>query len=220
MPARLRPSAPIAPDAVLVGDPGRALLLAQELLEQPKMANHARGLWGYSGQTPAGRTLTVQSTGIGAPSAAAVLADLAELGVERAVRVGTCTALDPDLGAGDLLAVKEAFAADGVSRALGREGTIVSPDPELLDRLLAATEAGAKLVSIASFDLLSVADAGAHVAADQQTSGIFSLAPTLGIAAAALLVVAEDAAGQRIDDESLERAAKRAGRAAASALSA
>ena len=32
--ARLRPTAPIAADAVLVGDPGRALLLAQELLEQ------------------------------------------------------------------------------------------------------------------------------------------------------------------------------------------
>ena len=48
MPARLRPTAPIAPDAILVGDPGRALLLAQELLEQPKMSNHARGLWGYT----------------------------------------------------------------------------------------------------------------------------------------------------------------------------
>ena len=49
MPPRLRPTAPIAADAVLVGDPGRALLLAQELLEEPKMSNHARGLWGYSG---------------------------------------------------------------------------------------------------------------------------------------------------------------------------
>ena len=54
MPARLRPTAPIAADAVLVGDPGRALMLAQALLEQPKMSNHARGLWGYSGRTPDG----------------------------------------------------------------------------------------------------------------------------------------------------------------------
>ena len=95
MPARLRPTAPIAADAVLVGDPGRALLLAQELLEQPKMSNHARGLWGYSGRPPAGRELTIQATGMGGPSAAIVLADLAELGVRRAVRVGTCTALRP-----------------------------------------------------------------------------------------------------------------------------
>ena len=74
MPKHLRPTAPIATDAVLVGDPGRALLLAQELLEEPKMSNHARGLWGYSGQTPRGKQLTIQATGIGGPSAALVLA--------------------------------------------------------------------------------------------------------------------------------------------------
>src|SRR3954447_25415347 len=81
MPSRLRPTAPFATDAILVGDPGRALLLAQELLEQPKMSNHARGLWGYSGVTPAGAELTIQSTGTGGPSAGMVLADLGELGV-------------------------------------------------------------------------------------------------------------------------------------------
>src|ERR1041384_2604964 len=67
MPARLRPTAAIATDAILVGDPGRALMLAQVLLEQPKMSNHARGLWGYSGVTPDGKELTIQSTGMGGP---------------------------------------------------------------------------------------------------------------------------------------------------------
>ena len=35
---------------------------------------------------------------MGGPSAALVLADLAELGVRRAIRVGTCAALEPELG--------------------------------------------------------------------------------------------------------------------------
>src|SRR3954451_8053419 len=113
MPARLRPTAPIAAAAVLVGDPGRALMLAQALLEQPKMSNHARGLWGYSGRTPAGAELTIQATGMGGPSAALVLADLAELGVRRAIRVGTCTALRPELEPGALLAVAAAHAWGG-----------------------------------------------------------------------------------------------------------
>ena len=39
-------------------------MLAQELTVQPKMSNHARGLWGYSGETPEGRPLSIQSTGI------------------------------------------------------------------------------------------------------------------------------------------------------------
>src|SRR5689334_4527599 len=104
MPAYLRPSGPIADRAVLTGDPARAMMLAQELTEQPKMTNHARGLWGYTGTAPDGESLTVQATGIGAPSATAVLRDLADLGLQRAVRVGTCVAADPALHVGDLLA--------------------------------------------------------------------------------------------------------------------
>src|SRR3954451_2450709 len=110
MPARLRPTAPIAADAVLVGDPGRALLLAQELLEQPKMSNHARGLWGYSGLSTRGGELTIQSTGIGGPSAALVLAELAALGVRRAIRIGPCLTPAAGAGAGELLLIERAIA--------------------------------------------------------------------------------------------------------------
>src|SRR5258708_7329603 len=99
----LRPSAPYAVDALLPGDPGRALALAQQLLVQPKMSNHRRGLWGYTGETPDGRPLSIQSTGVGGPSAAIVVAELAELGVRRAIRVGTCAALAPELAHGDLV---------------------------------------------------------------------------------------------------------------------
>ncbi len=49
-------------------------MLAQELTVQPKMSNHARGLWGYWGVREDGAELTVQSTGTGGPSAALVLA--------------------------------------------------------------------------------------------------------------------------------------------------
>src|SRR3982751_3826310 len=107
MPARLRPTAPLAAEAILVGDPGRALMLAQELLAEPKMSNHARGLWGYTGSTEAGRQLTIQATGMGGPSASVVLTDLAELGVRRAVRIGTCASLG-ELELGQLLVATEA----------------------------------------------------------------------------------------------------------------
>src|SRR3954453_19447756 len=112
MPARLRPTAPIASDAILVGGPGRALTLAQELLRQPKMSNHARGLWGYTGVTDSGDELTIQSTGMGGPSATIVLRGLAELGVRRAVRIGTCTSLG-DPGLGEIVVVKEAQSFRG-----------------------------------------------------------------------------------------------------------
>ena len=49
MPIHVHPTAELAPRALLPGDPGRALALAQTLLDEPRMFNHNRGLWGYTG---------------------------------------------------------------------------------------------------------------------------------------------------------------------------
>jgi purine-nucleoside phosphorylase len=68
------PTAPLAERVLAPGDPGRALLLAQALLSEPKMFNHNRGLWGYTG--PAlldGAPLTIQSTGMGGPAAGSTI---------------------------------------------------------------------------------------------------------------------------------------------------
>jgi uridine phosphorylase len=219
MPARLRPTASIAPAALLVGDPGRALALAQELLEAPKMSNHARGLWGYSGESIAGRPLTIQSTGMGGPSAAVVLGDLAELGVRRAVRVGTCTALREGLRPGDLIAVEEAHAWSGPG---GGAGEAVAPDPEMEARLREALGEAARPGTAASLDVLHGGGAPPPVeqgeVADMQTAAIFGAARRLEIGAAAVLIVSEGAGGERLGDAELEAAAKLAGRAAAAIL--
>ena len=218
MPARLRPTAPIAADAVLVGDPGRALMLAQALLEEPKMSNHARGLWGYTGRTPAGRELSLQATGMGGPSAAIVLADLVELGVRRAIRVGTCTALDPELEPGQLLTIAEAHAWGG-----GGAGAARLPHAGLAAALSEALGTEARRATVASLDVLHGGGAPAPVeagdAADMQTAALFGRGTELGMELAAALVTVEDAAGERLDPEAEERAATRAGEAAVAAFS-
>jgi purine-nucleoside phosphorylase len=221
MPSRLRPTASVAADAILVGDPARALLLAQELLERPKMSNHARGLWGYVGLTAAGRELTIQATGMGGPSAAIVLADLAELGVSRAIRIGTCTALGAGAGLGELLLVEEALAEGGSAGAFGlapNAGT--RPDPTLLARLRDELGGSGRMATVASFDAPSTeGTAPGSAAADLQTVAVLAKAAQLGLAGAALLIVAE-AGGEKLGDEALERAAKSSGRAASRVLSA
>ena len=220
MPKRLRPIGSIAADAILVGDPGRALLLAQELLEQPKMSNHARGLWGYSGTTPEGRGLTIQSTGMGGPSAALVVADLAKLGVRRAVRVGTCVATGAAPEPGSLLVVERAVAEGGSAASFGLAvGDAISPDPELTRRLLERIGGRA---TVASFD--SAPPPGEPVedgveAADMQTVATLARARGLEIAAAAVLIVVEAAAAEPLAEEPREEAAKLAGLAAAAVLS-
>jgi purine-nucleoside phosphorylase len=207
MPARLKPSAPIAAEAILVGDPGRALMLAQELLVQPKMSNHARGLWGYTGITHKGEELTIQSTGMGGPSAAVVLADLAELGVRRAIRIGTCTSLG-SLGLADLLIVDHANSRP--------------PDEELTNALAEAVP-DAHRGPVVSLDTLYRPErdlpSTLAEAVDMQTAGLLAAAVEHGVAVAALLIVAEKSDSGQLQDEELEEVAKRAGSTAAALLS-
>ncbi len=222
MPARLRPTAPMAPDAILAGDPGRALLLAQELLEKPKMSNHARGLWGYTGRTPAGDELTIQATGMGGPSATIVLTDLAELGVRRVVRVGTCTAFGVEAQPGELLLIEAARATAGSAASFGlAAGDTVSPDQPLSERLRVELGDEAREATVASLDTMpaGAAEAGGAAAADMQTLAVLARAEALEIAAAAVLVVSEAEGRERLDDEEMGLAAVRAGKAAAKALS-
>ncbi len=127
-PIHIHPTAELAPRALLPGDPGRALMLAQHLLAEPAMFNHNRGLWGYTGAAKAdGEPLTIQSTGLGGPSAAIVFEELCDLGLEVAVRVGVATALDGALGLGELVVADAVLSADGTSRALGASER-VAPD--------------------------------------------------------------------------------------------
>jgi uridine phosphorylase len=234
MPHHLRPSTDYAEDALLPGDPGRALALAQQLLTEPRMSNHARGLWGYTGETPEGRPLSIQSTGIGGPSAAIVLQELAELGVRRAVRVGTCGALDPGLGHGELVVARDALAEDGASRALGA-AEVAEPDPELTARLAAGLP-GATPARVVTTDLFyeeAIDESGAPraradawrrrgaVAVEMEAAAIFTLGRRLAVATACALAVSDtfdDGERRRLGDEQLADAAERMGSLAAAAL--
>lgn len=219
MTRRLRPTADIYEDAILVGDPGRAMALAQVLIEAPKMSNHARGLWGYSGRTAAGRGLNVQATGMGGPSAALVLGDLAELGVRRAVRVGTCAALAPELRRGDLVWVSEARAWPVDGR---RAGGPALPDEALAGRLRSELGAAARAGRVASLDVLHPAPG--HPApdgdvADMQTAALLAAGRDLGVALAAVLIVTEAEGSEPLADDSVEERAIFAAQAALRGLS-
>ncbi len=232
-PIHIHATAPLAERVLLPGDPGRALALAQSLLSAPKMFNHNRGLWGYTGETALdGRPLTIQSTGIGGPSAAIVISELAELGARRFVRVGTCGSLASGLGLGDLVIVTEAICEDGTSRALAA-GERVVPDPHLLARLIAAGQTvAAEQAAAVSTDLFydrpsGVRDRWRAMGArtvELETATVLALAHRRGLSAAAVLLVADvigaDGSRERIVPESLLAGERRLGELAVRALSA
>lgn len=224
----LLPTAPLAERVLLPGDPGRALLLAQALLSEPKMFNHNRGLWGYTG--PAlldGEPLTIQSTGMGGPSAAIVIAELADLGARTVVRVGTCGGLDASLALGELIVASEAVCEDGTSRAL-QTAPRVGPDADLLTRL---REAGsARTGPVVSTDLFYDTAPGTEerwrddglLAVEMETATLFALASRRRLRAGALLAVTDllFPSRRRINPEELREAEHRLGQLAVAALAA
>jgi uridine phosphorylase len=220
-PVHLRPHADVAERVLLPGDPGRALRLAQQVVEAPKMLNHHRGLWGYTGVAADGAPLTIQSTGLGGPSTAIVAEELIALGARRLVRVGTCGALE-DLPLGSLVVASTVRAEDGASRALGASGPL-EPDQELLAGLRAAGDA--HVGEIVSTDLYYDPDPSrlpAAVAVDLSAAALLAVAELHGAAAACVMVVS-DLIGpprRRIEPEALERAEVELGRVAAAALGA
>lgn len=223
----LRPTAELAERVLLPGDPGRALALAQKLIAAPRMFNHHRGLWGYSGLALAdGEPLTIQATGMGGPSAAIVLSELIALGARRAVRVGTCGALATELELGDLVIAADALCRDGASRALavggelggsGERETNGEPsepralaDTRLTAALAGAAPPGTRVGSVVSVDLFyeDVADtrgpAGAVTAApvlaiEMESATLFAVGARAGIQVGSVLAVSDvfDVAGAR-----------------------
>ncbi len=200
----LVPTAPVAARAVLPDDPGVALALATDLLGSDRlMANHHRGLWGYSGSGAGGaEPLSIQSTGVGAGSAALVLAELIELGVTSAVRIGTCRVTSLDLDLGSTVAASSASAPSG-NWAL---------DPLLVERLGTLADTTSDVASIGPHDT-----PGPSGVWDLETAALAEVAARAGIRLGALLVVSGSAAGA-LGHEEIATAATAAGRAAASAL--
>ncbi len=226
MPFYLRPSAPTASDALICGDPARALTIAQHVMVQPRMSNHNRGLWGYHGETEAGDPLTVQATGIGGPSAVAVLTESIELGVRRLIRIGTCaaTGLGPALGSARV--IEAAIAADGASRTLGAApGEVLAPDRGLTAALTAA--AGVPAARIRSGDVIAGPGPEATTATgeeegdlrDLQTAAVLSLCRRERVAAAVAVVV-RSLDGRPLHDDPLDAALLRLADAAVAALGA
>jgi len=224
-PLHLRPTAPLGERVLLPGDPGRALALAQALLDEPRMFNHHRGLWGYTGTAPDGRPVTIQATGMGGPSAAIIFTELIALGARSAIRVGTCGGLDGALSVGDLVIAQEALCADGTSQALGAAERAPADGP-LTDALRANAphaHAGTVLTVDLFYEPNPPPERPDALAVEMEAATLFTIGAAAGVPVACILAVSDKLSAnggrERIEDTPLLLAAEAMGRAALAALS-
>lgn len=99
---------------LLPGDPGRCKSIA-EWFDEPAHVVTNREYVTYTG-TLLGEKVSVCSTGIGGPSAAIAMEELANLGVHTFVRVGTCGGIDLKVQSGDVVVATGAVRMDGASK--------------------------------------------------------------------------------------------------------
>lgn len=134
------PAAPgeVGKYCILPGDPGRCEKIAK-FFDNPEYLATNREYCIWNG-TLNGEKVSVCSTGIGGPSTAIAVEELAACGVETFIRVGTCGGIDLDVKAGDVVVANGAVRQDGTSLEYAPAIFPAVPDTNVLFALVEAAK--------------------------------------------------------------------------------
>lgn len=124
--------------AILPGDPGRVPKIAAYLKDAKELA-YNREFCTWSG-TLCGERVLVTSTGIGGPSAAIAVEELAGVGVTTMIRVGTCGGMQLKVAGGDLVIPTGAIRFEGTSKEYVPVEFPAVPDYSVTAALIRAAE--------------------------------------------------------------------------------
>lgn len=188
----------IARRVIVCGDPNRTRRAA-ELLSDARLVNDYRALLTYTGDY-GGVPVTVSTTGMGAPSAAIVMEELAMLGAKEVVRVGTTGGIADSVRIGDVIVPSKAIPLDGATRSyMGRR--TAQPSDAAISRLLCKEAEGRGLKAhrgtICTSDTFYLEEekgakawaAKGILSFEMECSVIFALGRLRGYRAAAILTV-------------------------------
>ncbi len=131
----------VAPLVLLPGDPFRTERIAGHLEAAREVAfsREFRTFTGLAG----GRPVSAVSSGIGGPSVAIAVEELAPLGVRTIIRVGTCGALQPEIALGDLVIATAAVRSEGTPDSYVPRAFPAVADREVVSALVEAARADA-----------------------------------------------------------------------------
>ena len=209
-----------AEGCLLPGDPLRAKYIAETFFDDPVEVNHERGMLGYTG-TYKGKRVSVQSSGMGFPSAGIVIDELCQLGVKKILRVGSCGGLKLGLNMGDLIVALAATPADATPlHYIGNEPHAPTADWELVHGMVHHAKKLGKEVNVGpvvSSDVFYNPDQGQYtrwadrgiLAVEMEAAMLFTLGAIKKVQAGCLLIVSDVVvAGQfkRITEEAMREA--------------
>ncbi len=123
---------------ILPGAPERVEKIARNL-ENPVFIGSNREFTIWNGQL-SGTTVTVCSTGIGGPSTAIAVEELADCGAEVMIRIGTCGGINTAVQSGDVVIASGAVRQDGTSHEYAPPAFPAVPDAKVLFSLMSAAK--------------------------------------------------------------------------------
>jgi purine-nucleoside phosphorylase len=191
-------------DAVLLpGDPLRARVIAEQLLDGARCVNEVRNMLGFTG-TYRGRAVSVQGTGMGIPSLSIYVTELLRFhGVRTAIRVGSCGALREEVRLRDVVVASAAHTNSSINR-LRFPGVDFAPtaDVGLMTTAIAlASEvglrvhAGTVLTSDAFYDddleMTATLARYGTLAVEMECAGLYTIAAGEGARALCLATVSD-----------------------------
>ena len=132
--------------ALIPGDPGRVDRIAGHCDDSEVVAENRE--YKVVNATYDGVDLTISSTGIGCPSAAIAVEELAKVGVETFIRVGTIGGLQEHVEIGDMIVATGAAKEEGTSKRYESEVYPAVPDYDVLTSLVDASEANDEEVHV------------------------------------------------------------------------
>ncbi|MCL4379713.1 MAG: nucleoside phosphorylase [Candidatus Marsarchaeota archaeon] len=128
----------IAKNVIVVGDPARVKRVISHL-KNVKEIGLNRGYRSCEGEYK-GVKIAAVSHGIGSPSAAIVVEELAKAGAENVIRVGTCGGLLKEMQPGDLVIPNVAMCFDGTTKEYDPKIKKVEADKRIVAALIGAAE--------------------------------------------------------------------------------
>jgi len=192
-----------APSILLPGDPLRAKHIADNFLEDVKQVNAVRNMLGYTGSYD-GVPVSVMGTGMGIPSASIYATELiAEYGVERLIRVGSCGGILPSVEIRDVVLAIGACTDSGVNRVrYGDHDFAATADYWLLkaaEQAAADKGVAVKVGNVHSADLFYNPDAEAFdrmeamgvLAVEMEAAGLYGVAAEKGGRALTIATVSD-----------------------------
>ncbi|WP_110927814.1 purine-nucleoside phosphorylase [Bacillus massiliglaciei] len=106
----------IAETVLLPGDPLRAKYIAETFLQDAKLYNEVRNMFGYTG-TYKGKRISVQGTGMGVPSISIYVNELINsYNVKNLIRVGTAGAIQKDVKVRDVILAMSSSTDSQINR--------------------------------------------------------------------------------------------------------